>query len=230
MQEYKSTGDFRRYAATVFNNPDVSETALLLDVSSTHDFGFTIGSTTSILGCISTITTIGNGLSAPKVSGDLIDDTVSDVLSCLRKCEAAPWDTIHSALSKYQLNSFISATYIYLYRVIFDLPPMKLTQWVDSTLHDVIAFHSESDGNFSIWPAFIAAAEAYTDENMALVRRWLDQTTMFGIGSRKSVRKVVKEVWRRREVASQALGIDKGLISVDWREVMVDLGLEILLI
>jgi hypothetical protein len=214
----------------VFDDPDDSEAALLLDVSSTNDFGFTIGSTPSILGCISTVTTIGNRLLAKEVFEGLVDDAVSNVLSCLGTCEGATWYASDSALSKYQLNSFISATYIYLHRILFDLPSVKLVQWVDSTLRDVIAFHSESDSNFSIRPAFIAAAEAYTYENMALARRWLHRTTKFGIGSRQPVCKVVEEVWRRREVASQELGIDSGLISVDWREVMADLDLEILLI
>ncbi|KAH8881880.1 hypothetical protein GQ53DRAFT_798996 [Thozetella sp. PMI_491] len=234
-----------------FSDEAMVEAFLACSISSTHDFGFTLGCTESLLACISTITSVSERMQSQAMcceeQADLTDEVVSEVLSLLDMSQAEssiedsgsidqeiehehPGKGQTSVLVKYQREAFISATYIYLYRVLFDLPPSMLRQNVSEVLTRISHFYSVPNGNLSIWPAFIAAVEAYTVENKFLAREWLNHTTTFGIGSRHSVRKVVEEVWERREAAARDTGVDEGLISVDWREVMSDLGLSILLV
>lgn len=218
-----------------------AECSMISLVSSTPEFGFTIGSTKSLLTCISAITIAGKkmrtkGLHSQQ-EADLLDEIPSKVFLCLDRCKEEIAYNVYDAennqfqiLANHQRQAFISATYIYLYRVLFDLPPHSVRQYVVEVLLRISAFHSASDGNLSIWPAFIAAVEVYTPEDMDLARNWLDRTTMFGIGSRVCVRRLVEEVWKRRDEAADELKIDKGLISIDWRAVMEELGMDILLI
>lgn len=225
----------------IIDDDDV-EGLLVSRVSSTPEFGFTIGSTKSLLACISSITIAGRKMRTKDLHSqqetDLLDEVLSKIFSCLEKCkEEITYDFCDSEiddqfqiLANHQREAFISATYIYLYRVLFDLPPYSVRQYVSEVLLRISAFHSASHGNLSIWPAFIAAVEAYTPEDMALARNWLHHTTMFGIGSRVCVQRLVEEVWKRRDEAAAELGIDKGLISIDWRAVMEELDMDILLI
>jgi hypothetical protein len=224
---------------------DEADRSLVSRVSSTPDFGFTIGSTDSLLACISAITIAGKKMRAKssqtQQEADFLDEMLSKVFSCLDKCKKETtynicdsFDELHDIksqiLANNQREAFISATYIYLYRVLFDLPPYSVREYVSEVLLRISAFHSESDGNLSIWPAFIAAVEVYTPEDIALAQNWLDRTTMFGIGSRVCVRRLVEEIWKRRDEAAKELEIDKGLISIDWRVVMEELGMDILLV
>ncbi|EED20971.1 hypothetical protein TSTA_082040 [Talaromyces stipitatus ATCC 10500] len=232
--------------STSIMDDDDAERSLVSRVSSTPEFGFTIGSTKSLLACISSITIAGRKMRTKALhsqqEADLLDEILSKIFSCLDKCkeeiaynicdsEIGSFDDDQSRiLSNHQRQAFISATYIYLYRVLFDLPPYSVRQYVSEVLLRISAFHSASHGNLSIWPAFIAAVEVYAPEDMALARNWLHHTTMFGIGSRVCVRRLVEEVWKRRDEAAAELGIDKGLISIDWRAVMEELDMDILLI
>lgn len=236
----------------LFSSPDNlvnDERSLVSRVSSTPGFGFTIGSTKSLLQCISSITIAGRKMRTNhnQQEADVLDGILSTVLSYLDKCKGEiaytdfqdpvnerfdddSYDNQSQILANHQRQAFISATYIYLYRVLFDLPPHSVRQYVSEVLLQVSAFHSASHGNLSIWPAFIAAIEAYTPEDMTLARNWLHHTTMFGIGSRVCVRRLVEEVWKRRDEITAELEIDKGLISIDWRAVMEELDMDILLI
>lgn len=229
------------------DNLSDDERSLVSRVSSTPEFGFTIGSTKSVLQCISSITIAGRKMKtehSQQAADVLRGELLSTIMSCLEKCkEEITYNNFQDSeigsfdhndqsqiLANHQKQAFISATYIYLYRVLFDLPPHSVRQYVSEVLLRISAFHSASHGNLSIWPAFIAAVEAYTPEDMALARGWLRRTTMFGIGSRLYVRKLVEEVWKRRDETATKLGIDKGLIPIDWRVIMKELDMDILLI
>ena len=124
----------------------------------------------------------------------------------------------------------MEATYIYLYRSLLDTSPKAVKSHVRRTFAHVSAFFANSNGNFSIWPAFIAAAEAFTDHDLVVAREWLDSATSFGIGSRKLMKLVLEEVWRRRDAISRTSGLERGLIAVDWRDVMQELDCDVLLV
>ncbi|KIV87118.1 hypothetical protein PV11_02686 [Exophiala sideris] len=229
---------------------DVSKNSTLVSsIASTLDFGFTIGATKDIMECISRITTTARDIQA---QGQLpsMDDEISSILDQLKSCEgnleSLYLDPGNDAIvltpnglegissrrdvPYHQLRAFILATNIYFYRVIFDLPPCSLTAYVSSTFEHVASFSGKYAGNFSLWPAFIAATEAYTEIDMHLARDWLEHALSFGLGSRVHVQTVLEELWHRRECISQELGVDKGSVSVDWRQIMRDLQVDVLLV
>lgn len=107
----------------------------------------------------------------------------------------------------------------------------------------------------SIWPVFLAAVECFRKQELRLAQIWLDSLGKCGIGNRDEVSKVVHGVWRERrrrcrgqKVTPVALyhndvvsGRDEhedsgnesdrmGGIIVPWREVMSQMGMDILLV
>ena len=82
----------------------------------------------------------------------------------------------------------------------------------------------------SIWPIFIAAAEAYTAEAQALAECVLSLSTSFGAANRAVIHRVVKQIWSEREEAAAQRQCEVGDVLVDWREVLKNLDVEILLL
>jgi hypothetical protein len=134
--------------------------------------------------------------------------------------------------ARFQRIAFVHATYVYMYRTLLNVPPHAVQSYVAKTFENVSRFYETGGGtrNFSIWPAFIAAVEAYTEEDLSKARQWLDWATCFGLGSRSLARKVVEEVWTRRAALAQFHGVSPGEIIVDWRETMHELDCDILLV
>lgn len=49
------------------------------------------------------------------------------------------------------------------------------------------------------------------------------------MGNRNQVKKIVEEVWRRREMVAQSTGQDLGDVRINWRTVMVEMDIDVLL-
>ena len=130
----------------------------------------------------------------------------------------------------YQKRAFIYATYIYLYRTLFDVPPHAVKGYVSKTFENVSQYFEWGGGNFSIWPAFVAAVEAYEEEDKVQAKIWLEWATSFGLGSRALVRRVVEEVWERRDEIARSQSVSPGQVAVDWKKVMHELGCDVLLV
>lgn len=213
-------------------------------ITSTPHFGFTIGAEKIVLDCISSITTMAQKLESSKFMCNPfeMDSTISQVLSSLEFCRleiagmqsngtelAAEGPRMHP-LAQYQLSAFIFATHIYLYRMLLGVPPKRVAPYVSLVFQNVSAFMAQSAGNFSLWPAFIAAVEAYRPEDLECSRAWMHRSTRYGQGNRVQIAKIIQEVWRRRDEEHEHRGIDKGLVAVDWRQVVRDLDFDILLV
>ncbi|KIW19209.1 hypothetical protein PV08_03503 [Exophiala spinifera] len=221
-----------------------SDTSLASLIAATPAFGFTLGASKPILDCISKINRLQqNANQWNNESFSQRDDMLEDILTQLNSCRRK---TLHSLQAEetnspldptedtpevlHQVKAFLYATYVYLYRTIFDSPPANVRNYVSETLHNVDAFYAKSSGNFSIWPAFIAAVEAYTPEDVEAAQRWLLRSTCYGMGNRQALRAVVEEVWRRRAQISELVGVERGVIAVDWRKVMKDMNYDVLIV
>lgn len=197
-----------------------------------------------MLECIHRITKFSKDRQCANTDED-INPVLQEVLQCLNVSlqeETKTLDTMTefqsaSASSEliapeqtFQRTAFIYATYIYLYRTLLDVPPHVVKKYVAKTFENVMQYFEKGGANFSIWPAFIAAVEAYEEEDKTQAGLWLDWATSFGLGSRILVRKVVEEVWRRREEIAEDQGISLGTVIVDWRKIMYELGCDVLLV
>lgn len=199
-------------------------------IEDTSGFGSTIGADPGILNCISRIAAI-NGHSLGDHSSQDKDVFISDILACLHRHRRALETELGASEELIcQKGAFIHATYVFFYRLVFDVTPQFVRSHVSRTFECVSRFLSNSNGNFSFWPAFVAAAEAYAEDDMEAARVWLSKSVSVGLGSRTSASIVLEEVWRRREELASYTGLDAGAVTVDWRTVMQDLGGEVLLI
>lgn len=82
----------------------------------------------------------------------------------------------------------------------------------------------------STWPVFVAAAEAYTPEAQALANRFHKFSDTLGVSNRTDMKRVVDQVWAEREGLAAAQRCSPGEVIVDWRDVMENLELDILLL
>lgn len=201
---------------------------ILAPISSSIGFGFTIGAPKVVLDCISQVTRFQRTRRYAEI-GDDAHKLVLELLTSLHAYSRNDHEVRGSAV-QLQNDAFLSATHVYIYRTLLDVPPHTVRTYVSKTFEQVLEFHSNGLSNFSIWPAFIAAVEAYTDEDLSAARSWLDLATTFGLGNRTSIKRVVEEVWRRREALSAVTGFEVGSLAIDWRIVMQELDCDVLLI
>lgn len=79
-----------------------------------------------------------------------------------------------------------------------------------------------------MWPVFIGAVEVYLEEHKRSVRAWMNKSDMMGARSRGDVRELVDAVWLKRK---EEAGVDgEGTVVVDWRAVMSEMGMDVLLV
>lgn len=233
-----------------------AELSIRSQIFATSDFGFTIGAHPDILRCIERITQFNRARYRQEKMYESSDDFIFDTLSVLNSHRRDVEQNAqslrqfgvlekqnqlnHDLLSHcnvsynpekvFQEAAFIYATYIYLYRTVHDVLPHIVQGYVAKTFKYVSSFSEVHDGNFSFWPAFVAAAEAYKEDDLLEARKWLFGASSIGMTSRKSARHVLEEIWRRRDAMSASSGLDLGQISIDWRLAMAELGYEVLLI
>jgi hypothetical protein len=221
----------------------ISHKNLTSFISSATTFGFTIGATQLVMACIMDVRRLASDLKN-ETDMAIIDETVNNLYTRLEECKEQqiiglpPNGTGSLKMSKeeriawYHLNAFIAATHIYLHRTVFDLPPGNeiIKRRVGEVFENVDNFLALSGGNLSLWPAFIAAVEACDEEHVSAAKKYLSFATSVGMGNRFKAKSIVEEVWRLREESSVTTGISSGNISVDWRDVMVDLDMDILLV
>lgn len=195
------------------------------------------------MGCVADIRRL-----AYKVKGgnqvEGLDEAVANLCCRLQECQRMsdnesvnPTDSLKSIQSgqqatpsQYHLKAFIAATHIYLYQSIFDLPPRILRPYVAEVFQSIELFYLSGGGNLSLWPAFIAALEAYEEPEVSAAKSWLQTATSVGIGSRHKAKAVIERVWNMRAVTSKSTGQDVGFIVVNWQQAMIDLDMDILLV
>jgi len=87
-------------------------------------------------------------------------------------------------------------------------------------------------GYVTLWPVFITAVEVYLPQHKLLVREWLNECETMGAASRKDIRELIEAVWRKRLEIRQHMGgeMEQGEIVVEWRGVMWEKQLDILLV
>jgi len=222
---------------------DTNNDSFKISITSNPIFGFTIGATRRLL---QTVSHIGS-LFVLRQSKYRITD--ADVDFCKRSLEACDdlfsngtaWENgdlyrdsarspYRTSVVQHQLKAFLAAAYIFMHRSLLDATPHEVRPYVVQVFEAVDEFFNLRGGNFSLWPAFIAATEACEGEDIAAANRWLERAMRVGMGNRLRAKVVIEEVWRRRQDVSKASDIPLNGCRIDWRDVMMDLDIDILLI
>ena len=215
-----------------------ADRAARMSILATSNFGFTIGADSEIMGCISRITEFCNRQtegSAVQTAEEFMEDILAILNRHRRSIESYSDTSDDISLTEpsgaaAQRAAFVYATYIFLYPSVLDVAPRVVRPHVSKTFAQVSCFFSRSSGNFSFWPAFVAAAEAYTDEDISIAQAWLEKAVALGLGNRVSAQRVLREVWKKRGELSRQTGLDPGSVIVDWRAMMQTLETDVLLI
>jgi hypothetical protein len=65
-----------------------------------------------------------------------------------------------------------------------------------------------------------------------MVQKWLASTERMGAASRRDMKTVIESVWKKRTEIAEELGfdVDEGYIELDWRTVMREQNLDLLLV
>lgn len=133
-------------------------------------------------------------------------------------------------LARIHLRLFNTAVSIYLFCIVLRSPPSTVVGDIRQVLNDAASFIELHDSTVSIWPVFVAAVEAYTPELQALATRCLETFKNGGAGNRSDAKRVVHEVWNERERVALERQCDPGEVSLDWREVLRRLDVNLLLL
>ena len=88
----------------------------------------------------------------------------------------------------------------------------------------------------TLWPGFIAATEAIDTSLRHRALAWFIRAKRHGIGNIDEAKKLVMEVWRRQDRERYVVGEREGvqglrgeLGDVDWRRVMREMGVWVML-
>lgn len=130
------------------------------------------------------------------------------------------------------LQLFRSGIGIYLCRMVLRYPPSAVAQQVASTLQTATELLQPLDraASVSIWPIFIAAVEAYEPEAQELADLALQASSVLGAVNRATAHHIVKCVWARRQEIATRDGCPVGEVLLDWRDVLKELDVDILLL
>jgi hypothetical protein len=116
---------------------------------------------------------------------------------------------------------------IYLFCIVLRYTPSAVAEYVQEVLTDSMTFIGMHCGTVSIWPAFVAAVEAYTPESLDLAKQLVGFSQKQGIGNRDDMLRVVHQVWADREQLAAERQCDPGEVFVDWRDVMKRLDVDV---
>lgn len=161
---------------------------LLVEVMTEPQFGCTVGGNARHLRAIYEIRSLEEEIAQNGSTTTLQDmspamfEQVSQIIQQMQSVPDGPFesdqpldevfefDTSSPTQTLVKLHSqlFDGAVMIHLFRVVLQYPPSAVTTYVHQTLTSVVEFMDRGGGPVSAWPAFIAAAEACTDEDQAL--------------------------------------------------------------
>jgi hypothetical protein len=232
-------------------NDGISEVDDLLDdLMTTPIFGFTLGGTSHMLRAIYQTRLLEARIHARRSTEglpELDEDMFSQVGQILQLLYIPLDDKLETyvthrelsgigvlpqlrTLARIHLRLFNTAVMIYLFCPVLRCQPSTVEKDVRQVLTDAVSFIDLHDGTISIWPVFVAAAEAYTPESQALANYCLDVCKNGGAGNRRDIRRVVHQLWSDRERLASERQCDPGEVPLDWRDMMKSLNVDILLL
>lgn len=210
------------------NNEHDIELDLISSVASRQDFGFTAGATSALMSCI---------LETTQLLKDKVDDNditnrerAASLYHRILQCSFS--DSEDRRILQLHHRIFQIGTLVYFHRSIWNSPPKTIAPLLDEVLCILEEYSDHAAGYVTMWPVFVAAVEGYDEDRQKGFKRWLDDCDNMGAANRKDVRIIVESVWSERIMIWQHSGgtLELGDIAVDWREVMLQRQVDVLLV
>lgn len=224
---------------------------VLRDVMGHPRFGYTVGGNARLLNAIYQVRQLEEQLAVANAVNDVwaqvaMRQQAEDIMQELQ-IDASDHDVDtylsgNSALSdadkspqkrsqvKMHLDLFAASIMIYCHRNVLHSQPCAVAGYVHKVLSCAHSLMEADCGAAFIWPVFVAAVEAYTPEMQDLASRFLMELEKRGGTSRKAMQQVIRQVWMDRQDLTSHLGCEPGEVAIDWRKVMGNLEVDILLL
>ena len=126
------------------------------------------------------------------------------------------------------LRAFQAATVIYYYQTCDEATPRSLWRYVSVVLPSLSAFFESCGGCFTLWPLIIAATEAYEVKQQSQVLALLGCVAKAGMRNLANHSWFLQRVWDTREMKSFEEGTEVADTRVDWRDVMHEAAIDLL--
>lgn len=128
------------------------------------------------------------------------------------------------------LQAFQAATVIHYYQVCDEVTPRQLSRFVSAVLTCVTAFFQICGGSFTLWPVFVAAAEAYKDEDQIKFMTLLENVSSIGMRDLSNYTILLRQIWTVRGLRAIVKNQEIAETRVNWREVMRELEMDVLIL
>ncbi|KAI1627882.1 fungal-specific transcription factor domain-containing protein [Exophiala viscosa] len=212
------------------DNSDV----LAQEVMCNPGYGWTMGTSSSVIETIADINTCAKQLEASDADGYLATIPLRLTRTLMRYQRevfalSTRLDYLVQDPEHLHLQAFQAATVIYYYQVCDDTTPRQLSYLVTTVLDLLSAFFEVCGGSFTLWPVCVAAAEAYREDDQAKFVTLLERVARTG-RNMSNYMILLRHIWdvRRSRAAVEGRGIAD--TRVDWREVMRELEMDLLLL
>ena len=208
-------------------------------------FGRTIGASSSVLACLSEINQLASRRQKSNVLGEHeeasanlgrmlrgnydFDHTTTDSLNCIGFDYLEGSDHERRA-QELHVQAFKVATVIHYRHTLDHATPESMKHYVSDVLRCLHEFVDICGGNYTFWPAFIAGVELYEETDKDEFLLLLENAASIGMNNRFKARQLIQQVWQVRSSTATETELSPGKIWVDWRQVMCDLEIDILLV
>lgn len=222
---------------------------VLHDVIANPDFAYTMGSTPRIMKALyqARLLEVQLGAAGSLQQGKLhlYGDTLEQAGRVFAELHAPSDAEIDLYMSRQRLKTtlseqrkfiasnlslFNSAVTIYFIRMVLHCPPRTVADLVVQVLSAAVGILKTDHAAVSIWPIVIASAEAYTLEAQDLADSALSLSTGFGIANRSVIHRVVHSIWEERKKMATQQQYELGEVLMDWRQLLKQLDVDILLL
>lgn len=230
-----SSGFIEENYNSVENTATNDDNAILAkEVMCDPGYGWTLGTSSSVMETIADINT-----AAKQLERDDVDDAKATIslrlhrklLRCQREAlEMTDLDDVKGMPQHLHLQAFQAATVIYYYQVCDEVTPRQLSRFVSTVLSCVTAFFQICGGSFTLWPVFIAAAETYKAEDQVKVMTLLENMASVGMRNISNYTILLRQIWTVRGLRAVVKDQEVADTRVDWREVMRELEMDVLIL
>ena len=204
------------------------EQSLISSVAERSNFGFTTGATPELMACVMEVSSLHDYMEKNGHTLGNMEDRVS-IKSLISRIENCVLETTDPVVGTHQ-KIFLLGTIIFAHRQLLNPPPFALFSHLSSLLEYVALFPTLGGGHIALWPVFMAAVEVYLPSHKNQVREWMDRADQIGVASRSDARKLIEKVWATRKQIAKDEGTEECEIVLDWKTIMNDLGMDVLLI
>lgn len=233
---------------------------VLCDTAANLNFGYTIGGTGRLIKALYRVRrleaqmaaeaadTTASAANTDDIDSSLVEEAVA-ILHDLQKPHDDGLDAYFDSagtirmplahartLASLHINLFRNAVIIYLLSTVLQFPPSTVAGYVMDVISDAWLFmnmspHGTMYCSLSLWPLFVAVVDAYLPEAQGIAERILQLIAKTsGTKNRCDVKRLVHKVWAIRIDLAQKSKCCPGDIWIDWREVMTQMDMDILLL